>query len=142
MQLTLAWEWEGETKTEVIGSRSMTVGRGPQCDIVIPHATVSRQHLEIFLQDNRFHLRNLSHTNPVIFENGAVVAKGGTAVLHAGETFLLGKMPLTVMSIDESPLVLKLQCPNCGRIVDAFFADCPWCGASLAAAQTIYSTQK
>lgn len=52
-----------------------TVGRGSQCDIVLPGTHLSRQHAEIKIQGNLLHLRDLSSSNGT-FVNGEKIAQG------------------------------------------------------------------
>jgi len=65
----------------------VTIGRTPNCDVIIDHTTVSRQHAAIKLEEGRFRLYDLGSTNgtflgeqrvrePVTLADGATVRFG------------------------------------------------------------------
>src|SRR5689334_760286 len=68
-------------KSTPIG-RGVQIGRGEDCDIVLPHPTVSHHHAEVILRGNRHMVVDLGSLNGT-YVNGAAVR--GHA-LHAGET--------------------------------------------------------
>ncbi len=71
-----------------IDKRSVIIGRGQGSDIVVDHATVSRQHASIKFEDDQFRLFDLGSSNgtflgdqrvrePQVLQDGAVVRFGG-----------------------------------------------------------------
>ena len=70
-----------------VAKPTVTVGRTQKCDVVIDHATVSRQHAAIKLEEGQFRLYDLGSSNgtfvgeervrvPVTLEDGALVRFG------------------------------------------------------------------
>lgn len=77
-----------ETRFDV-AKKSIIIGRAPGCDVVVDHATVSRQHASIKWEDEEFRLYDLGSSNgtflgdqrvrePVTLEDGAQVRFGAT----------------------------------------------------------------
>jgi hypothetical protein len=65
----------------------ISVGRGEDNDIVIPHASVSRAHARLVRRDGGYELMDLNSTNGS-FVNGQQVR--GTAMVASGEQLRLG----------------------------------------------------
>ena len=70
-----------------VSKPAVTIGRAQRCDVVVDHATVSRQHATIKLEDGQFRLYDLGSSNgtfvgeqqvraPVTLEDGARVRFG------------------------------------------------------------------
>ncbi|MBE9506540.1 MAG: FHA domain-containing protein [Chloroflexi bacterium] len=70
-----------------IAKPAVTIGRAQNCDVVVDHATVSRQHATIKLEEDQFRLYDLGSSNgtfvgehrvrePVTLEDGATVHFG------------------------------------------------------------------
>ena len=68
------------------------VGRSPDADFPIPHATVSGLHCELILRDGGVTVRDLGSTNGT-FLNGEPITE---AELSAGQTLRLGDVELLV----------------------------------------------
>lgn len=146
LEITLSWQLHDHTHTHTIDrDQEATIGRREDCDIVLPFATVSRSHAQIYYQDGRFHIRNLSQTNTVRVNEENRLSQNQSISLKSGDVLRLGPVEITV-EVQEDPQeleamkhkTLKIRCSNCGQVTDynpeSF---CPWCGMSLAGSQTV-----
>jgi len=70
----------------VLGNQSMVVGRGEDCDIVLPERQVSRQHIRIYHEDDTYYLQDLDSRNGT-WING--VQMKGTHRLEDGDQISL-----------------------------------------------------
>jgi predicted component of type VI protein secretion system len=138
MKLTLEWRLGGMTHSHtVVGLYSATIGRSAECDISIVHEAISRQHARITFAEGDFQLENLSQSNPIIINETTNLAANDKVKLQQGYLFRVGVVEFVVTAVSLNPLEgLKLKCANCDRAVDASLTDCPWCGTSLAFAET------
>ncbi len=139
------------------------VGRNPeQCDILLTDLSVSRVHVEIFFDParNGFYLRKLpeGRLDPVVDGHPC---PAGEAPLRLGSHIWLGGTQMEVAAVSvsappppEPPIAqpaienhfYKLRCPNANcfnpdpqKLVGCEHLNlgCPWCGYSLAAAQSV-----
>lgn len=162
-ELTLQWSEAGQIKTYRIVEGQPTkvagvfrIGRDPsQCDLVLPERSVSGLHVEIFFRSDyhQVSIRNLRFRNPPLIDDYQLI--NGEALMHLGSRLTLGRVELLVQSLTFShpsagaPLPassygLKCPNPNCGK-VSAYSQEilqqgCPWCGFSLAAANSVVIT--
>ncbi len=65
----------------------ITIGRGENNDVVIPHASVSRQHARLMRRDGGFELMDLNSTNGSYVDDRQI---HGSAFLSAGSQLRLG----------------------------------------------------
>ena len=65
----------------------ITIGRGETNDVVIPHASVSRQHARLMRRDGGFELMDLNSTNGSYVDDRQI---HGSALLTAGSQVRLG----------------------------------------------------
>jgi sigma-B regulation protein RsbU (phosphoserine phosphatase) len=82
-------------------SRSVILGRGQQCDVVLPEASVSRRHAQISVADERCFLIDLGSGNGT-FLNGEPVVEP-TALLN-GDEVRVGSAVLVFHDSDSSRL--------------------------------------
>jgi hypothetical protein len=82
--------WEGGTYP--VSRRSLVIGRGRECDLVIDDRNVSRRHAELTRDGEGFTLRDLDSTNGTAV-NGRRVRLSPVA---AGDTIMLGTVVLTL----------------------------------------------
>jgi hypothetical protein len=144
-------------------SGTFIVGRNPeQCDILLADLSVSRLHVEIFFDParNGFYLRKLpeGRLDPIV---DGQPFPDGEAPLRLGSHIGLGRTQMKVVAIAVSappppvhpsfqPAIeshfYKLRCPNLNcfnpdpqKLVGCEHLNlgCPWCGYSLAAAQSV-----
>jgi len=77
------------------------LGRGPECDMVLNHPTVSREHAEIRYRNGRFVLTDFS-------TNGTWVhAQGGPYRLHRSSRELRGNGIITLGAVSRGPLAVQ-----------------------------------
>ncbi|HYR78718.1 MAG TPA: FHA domain-containing protein, partial [Candidatus Dormibacteraeota bacterium] len=65
----------------------ISIGRGEENDVVIPHASVSRQHARLMRRDGGFELMDLNSTNGSYVDDRQI---RGSAFLTAGTQVRLG----------------------------------------------------
>ncbi len=131
--LTLAWQMRGERQsyTVLAGRRCLIGRRHSSCDIVLPLATVSRQHAVIDSVGETFYVWNLSQTSPVYFNEQMPLMQYEAMPIKPGDTFRVDTITFEVLQ----PIVkvLKFRCANCARVIDDTpEAFCPWCGRALS----------
>jgi len=137
MMLLLKWligsEWR---ELSVDAADSLTVGRLSRCTVTIDDPTISREHANIYVAGGALHIRNLSKTNAIRFLDGTILTHNESAHLHDNSEFALGKVKVQVIYTEPEAYGLQIRCTSCEKVVKASLADCPWCGASLAFAET------
>jgi hypothetical protein len=124
------------------------LGRHPDlCDIVFSQddEKISRLHAEIYFnsEQNSFYLRKLPEGRRPLIVDGKIFTTN-EAPLQLDSTIILGETEIKVVAVSINP-AYGLICPNPAcrnpnprRVVDAKYLleGCPWCGWSLAAAQS------
>ena len=78
----------GTLSVEIVPGRTLVVGRADDCDLPIPHGTVSRRHAELRLTESGLLLRDLGSSNGT-FVDGARVRE---AVALPGAQITFGKV--------------------------------------------------
>jgi pSer/pThr/pTyr-binding forkhead associated (FHA) protein len=99
MRLSVQIEFD-KTLDLLTSKKVVIVGRGNQCDLIIPNDSVSRQHCKIERIDNAFHITDLGSSNGV-FINGErikpnvrkIIPKGAQLAISGMECELSNKMP-------------------------------------------------
>ena len=77
----------------------MVVGRSSdQCELAVPHPTVSRRHARLFLAGEALQIEDLGSTNGTAV-NGTAVSAGTPVVLQAGNRLRVGDVELLVRQI-------------------------------------------
>ena len=114
-ELTLGWSEAGRRRTQSIRNQqasknpgTVRIGSDPaQCDIVLSEPTVSGLHVEFFFnsQQERFYLRNLHQSNPVIVDGQYLPV--GEVALHQGSNIRLGQLVLRVTAITQNQYLAK-----------------------------------
>ncbi len=79
----------------------LIVGRGAECDAVIPDVTVSRRHAEVRATDAGISVRDLGSSNGTAI-NGARVSTGD---LIPGDTVVFGKVTFRLLPQEREPAV-------------------------------------
>ena len=130
----------------------LRIGRDPaRCDLVLEDRSVSGLHVEIFFHpaEQQIGVRNLRRSNPPLVDGQQLIQ--GEVLIHQGSQLHLGRLQLGVTQVHWSQAVANqsssdgygLKCPNptCGKVLDysqdRLRQGCPWCGFSLAAAQSV-----
>lgn len=83
--IILALDWLG-------GQGELLIGRHPECDIVLTHATVSRQHARLRFRDGSWILQDLGSTNGTTVNDAPVVR----CQLLPGDHLLIGDEHLCI----------------------------------------------
>ena len=128
----------------IYDEQPVTLGRDPNCDILLPGTSVSRRHAEISVFNGQFFLLNQSESTAIYVFTKQRLAKGGLATLKSGDIFRVGMtriettIPQRIDPLPEPTLDwYHLQCPGCQRKVETYLKDCPWCGVLLANGLTV-----
>ena len=74
---------------------TLVVGRGEDCGIQVADASVSRQHVELTVQNGSFRIRDLESRNG-IFVRGRRLSHSESADIGAGEAVDLGRVTLLI----------------------------------------------
>jgi adenylate cyclase len=83
----------------VVTTDGMTIGRaGDQCELVVPHATVSRRHAKLQLKGEALQVEDLGSTNGTAV-NGAIIKPGQPVPLQAGNKLRLGDVELLIKQV-------------------------------------------
>jgi serine phosphatase RsbU (regulator of sigma subunit) len=90
--LTLA-DISGETWSELIEARAKVLGRAHDADILLDHASVSRQHCRFWVEDGHSYVQDCGSTNGT-FLNGVKIT--GRERIKPGDTIGVGKFELVV----------------------------------------------
>ncbi len=77
-----------------IGEKPLIIGRSPECDIVLPHLSVSRKHAYIKKDGSKLYIRDLGSTNGVIV-NGEKLHKQ-TTTIEDGDHIKIGIFEIEV----------------------------------------------
>jgi hypothetical protein len=85
-----AIELKGDGRRFVLGSGTFTIGRSPECDLVLDDRRVSRKHAEIRLRLGKYTLYDLGSTNGT-YVNGKRVSE---VVLSQGDRITMGAATL------------------------------------------------
>ena len=89
---------EGLGRRLDIGALPVRIGRSPEADLQIAHKSVSRQHCEIRLEDNRYFLRDLGATNATRLNEARLAFE---QPLSDGDQITVGESILKFISHDS-----------------------------------------
>lgn len=108
-----------------IETTRVRLGRDPgSCEVVLPGATVSREHARIERdRDGRWRVHCVSSTNPLVV-NGVLV--DGSAALAEGSEVLVGMEYLVVFA--DSVVSARAYVGDQGRFLRSVCQDCHWSG--------------
>lgn len=137
MEINLHWRigeqsYSYTLSTDQATPQPLKIGRDPRCDIQIEAQSVSRWwHAEVFTQEGRFYLRNLSQ-NSITKVNKHHLSRQDSMPLKSGDLLTLGRVQVWV---DRRPIIadgpFMLACPQCDRLVSVELDQCPWDGTVL-----------
>jgi ATP-binding cassette subfamily C protein len=105
---------------EFIVEGALTIGRDPQCDIVLADAAVSRQHAWITVAPGGLELRDLNSGNGV-WVDGAQVA---TVLLRHGQRFQIGSTQFECVAVPRVEAVGQKPTAAAEPIADGFEVRC------------------
>ncbi len=139
--LTLSWQKQGQWQRYVVtAEKACVIGRQPEtCQIVLDDRAVSRQHASVYAINGTFHLRNLSQSSIIAFNQRYRLTFNQDTPLKPGDTFRLASVDFWIVPPQQpAAKMLKIKCAQCGKLADSHLeAFCPWCGRSLANGQII-----
>ena len=145
-QIAIQWQDNETILSKIVNSmQSVSIGRHPNCDIVLGDPHVSRRHAAVYYNDGAFHLHNKSLTNPVMFNEQWPIGHNLRADLQIGDSFVIGRVRLMVVlpgssnngSANGSSSDMMVRCTSCNHLMDYELTDCSWCGMSLADAENV-----
>jgi pSer/pThr/pTyr-binding forkhead associated (FHA) protein len=83
---------EGERGTFPLDLPLLKIGRLPSCQIQLDHLSLSREHAQITIQNNRAHLTDNNSANGTKV-NGKKLSKNEQVQIQAGDQIIFGKEP-------------------------------------------------
>lgn len=97
-----------EPQEHLLDNSTITVGRSPQCEVVINHESMSRKHCLIEVEDGKIYVSDLGSTNGVTID--------GQRLKPNEKTFYLNSLPLVIgaatvtidLTEDKTPIVQKI----------------------------------
>jgi DNA-binding NtrC family response regulator len=105
---------EGPDQGRAVECGEVTVvGSGSECDLVLADERVSRRHLEVRREGERFRVRDLESKNGTLFEGSQLVE----AVVGAGATLKLGRSFVRLVPAPEALEVPPSQSRRFGELV-------------------------
>jgi two-component system response regulator AtoC len=87
-QLLAFWEG-GNLSFELRGEASLILGRGDDCDVAVPHESVSRRHARLTGDSGVWRIEDLGSSNGT-FVAGARIGKGEARDVSPGTVVMLG----------------------------------------------------
>lgn len=93
------------------GKEEYTIGRGKDCDIQLPHISVSKIHAKIFKEKNGFFISDCGSTNGIVLNGSSLTEK---ALLHEKDV-----LTITNSKIIFTPKAVYFCCYKNGITVDA-----------------------
>ena len=88
---------DGSGSFSIANGHSVVIGRSPDADVTIPHPALSRRHIRLWAENDRFFVEQLDNRGPVTVNNEVL----GTIPrpLNSGDTIMLaGGLLLKVVS--------------------------------------------
>ena len=98
IQVIVAWPGQSLSVSATPG-RTLTIGRDPQCDVVIPVATVSRQHLQLQHRGGQWMATDLGSTVGTRRQGTLLRPREPVPLMH-GDQLDLGANVLAAVEID------------------------------------------
>jgi pSer/pThr/pTyr-binding forkhead associated (FHA) protein len=95
----------GRQRKFAVRKEKLTIGRGTDCSLQIPAATVSRRHCELSLANERLTVKDLQSSNGT-FVNRERIAE--ETELEAGDTLAIGPVVFTVV-INGQPATISAK---------------------------------
>jgi len=99
MDLSLVmFKADGTRKDFPVDKSRIVIGRTKHCDLRVPLSSISRQHCEIVVSDDRIAIRDLGSSNGTYHNNNRVQE----ATLSAGDEVMVGPVVFTLV-VDGQP---------------------------------------
>lgn len=116
MPMLIVYEGEPEGQRWIVDRERMVIGRGSDCDIVLPERPVSRHHAVIERDGGNFYLRDLGSKNGT-YVNGHEVRDRPYLLRDGDEIQIALRVKLGFVGADAT-LPLELEGPNRGLRLD------------------------
>lgn len=102
----------GEVLKFNVQAKVVTIGRAPQCEVVIPHEGISRQHCQIEVVDRHYFVTDLGSKNGIFRNDYKLTPKIKTPYL-AGHVLSFGTVLTLVidMRADDKALIESVKFP-------------------------------
>ena len=84
----------GKSRSFPLNKDQIVIGRSSEANLKLVHPLISRKHCVVEKRDNSFFIRNISTTNPVIFNDHDISEKR----LYAGDELKIGTFSVTFVS--------------------------------------------
>lgn len=118
-RLVFRIEEAGHAPREVFVRADLTIGRHPECDVVLTDGKVSSRHARVVAgPDGTFAIEDLGSANKTSVNNGPVLSKGQSHPLTAGVRLLLGATNIDVVEAvatsaptQAMPTIMNLPAP-------------------------------
>jgi pSer/pThr/pTyr-binding forkhead associated (FHA) protein len=109
---------EGDSAGQVfaLNKAILTIGRNADCDIVIPEASISRQHVQIVRQELGWYVQDLSSMNGTAINGQRLSAPQR---LEDGDTLTVGDIPLRYLATSSSEESISPEEPTTERLTAA-----------------------
>jgi|GEM_PF-2732365 len=139
-EVEVRWTPPGGSERRCRFSETLTIGRGPDCRILLSDPAASRRHARLTLSARGLEAENTSSGNRFLGPAGAPLKAGDSLALQVGDVLTLAGQRVTIASIElprrAGPSHVRCSRTDCRRRIPADQADCPWCGTSTAFAET------
>lgn len=116
MRLSVQIEFD-KTLDLVTHKTSVTVGRSPKCDLVIPHESISRKHCQIEILKGVFYLTDLQSSNGITID-GKKIPPNTKVPITSTSHVSLGKLECEISDsaqvIQNSPKVISSTVADSG----------------------------
>ncbi|HVX86581.1 MAG TPA: FHA domain-containing protein [Phycisphaerae bacterium] len=97
----------GQQRKFAVKKEKLIIGRGTDCSLQIPAATVSRHHCELALGESQLSIRDLNSSNGTYVNKERIIAE---TPLSAGDTLTVGPVVFTVV-INGEPATISVKKP-------------------------------
>jgi TIR domain-containing protein/FHA domain-containing protein len=110
-QITLLEEIDGSQIVRAVEKQHVSIGRKPDCTVVIPDDTVSWEHGEIFFHGGSYRYRHLSKSNTTVLRHRSSeyvfrAKHGSQRILHSQDRLIIGRhvfiVDCTLVRIDQN----------------------------------------
>lgn len=136
---TIGWTPPDGAARRCTFTTTCALGREETMRVLIAEPSVSRHHATLHLTADGLEIRCESARGHVRVRTSERLNAGQTARLGPGDRFTIGARVFTVLDVVLPDLEHATLCvnPTCRKPVPSTARDCPWCGVSLAFAQTL-----
>ena len=95
-----------------LGSRTVTIGKARDCDVVLTDRAVSKRHLELTLEGHSVRVRDLQSTNGTYIGKAKVIE----SLVPAGSVVLVGRTRIHLRADDTSEMLTPSESDHFGEL--------------------------